>query len=145
MARGNRRVTIKPKQAEPTLNRFEGVCLLLGLDPDNVRKGQQSLGTVDVDVAVVGRPLLSLVCKNAAHEIDLDQFEKPAAEELVAVLVGDFFLQCMMHFERQKIAVRTTLGARGPHTSEMMLRLVRASRALSPASAHTTTRTSPAN
>lgn len=139
--KGQQVLTVEPVQATPTLERFEGTCLLLGLNPDKIRKGQQSTVAVDFDVAEVGRDLLAQCLVNA-EDFDLDAFQKVAAEEFVNLMVADFFLQCMKHFERQKLAVRTTLNRPARNTSEPLLAQIRRSLELSPTLTRQTTPTS---
>ena len=124
---------LTPRFQRVTLERFESTCLLLGLDPDDVRGGTGDIASADLaDPYTTGSELLGIMLKNA-DDFDLTRFEKPAAEEFIAVLVADFFFSCIEHFEQQKLDVLTMLRGAALTPSEALLMKARRSLASFPA------------
>lgn len=93
-----------------TFERFERVCLRVGLDPDDVRTGQQSPREADVDdVFEVGPTIIDLTCANAGPLTQLlRSAEKPAAQHILAQVLTHFFFQSVRHFRKQTAWYRIT-------------------------------------
>ena len=89
---------------------FERVCLRVGLDPDDVRTGQQSPREADVDdVFEDGEALIKMTCANAGTLTQLlRSAEKPAAEHMVAQVITHFFFQSVRRFSEQNARYRIT-------------------------------------
>ncbi len=104
-------------------DRFERICLLLDLDPDKVRKGEQEIGQVELsDPFQTGAEMLAIMLTEDS-DTDLSRYEKPAAEELVAFITAGFFFECFKHFEKQKIELHTMLtGAAFPPSKTLLQR-----------------------
>lgn len=91
-------------------DRFETVCIELGLDPDNVRKGHEDIEGLEINEPYTrGLELLEMVLEEPS-QVGLDRFEKPAAVEAVACVIAGFFFECMKHFEEQKTEALITLA-----------------------------------
>jgi hypothetical protein len=86
-----RTIRVQPLFFVPTYYRFERVCLVLGLDPDDVISGTVSLQAARVrDPHQEGPVLLELILEN--HEaIDLSRFTQEAAEVFLAEVLAHFF------------------------------------------------------
>jgi len=103
-------VAVTPRLRTVTYRRYERACLLLDLDPDKVRQGNQSMDEADLgDVYVTGETLIELVCRNDARIVQvLRQSSKPVAEEIVAHVMAAFFLRSIATFSEQKQSYVTT-------------------------------------
>ena len=100
---GRETVTVEARLKQLTYRRFERACLLVGLDPDRVRQGEQGLQEAEIgDVRETGPELARLLCRNDETMLDvLDRAEKPVAEHLCAQLLTRFFFRCMKKWRRQ--------------------------------------------
>lgn len=109
--RGKSTVSVKPRFLVPTWSMFEEVCLLCGLDPDDVRKGKATFRDAALeDVHRDGRRMLDLTLSNA-KDFDVECWEKHVAEDFVGVVIAHFFVYALTRFEEQRIELLTTLGA----------------------------------
>lgn len=145
--RGKRTVSVRPRFHSVTYDRFERVCLLLGLDPDDVRSegGNVDLKKIEIgNVYETGRELLDVTLENA-RSFDLLDFEVPIAEEFVAVVLANFFFECLMSFERQKRELRSTLTGAASGVFPRVDQTARRSPAFSPGSEPETIPTSAAS
>ena len=108
--RGRDAVTVRPRFRTPTYVRFERACILLGLHPDAVRKGEQTVDAADVgDVFTVGPKVLDVICTNG-DVLPLDSMERPAAEHYVATLAARFFFLCSRRWLKERASLRTMLN-----------------------------------
>ena len=103
-------IRLTPRLRPLTYRRYERACLLLGLDPDKVREGQQQPSDAELDDPhATGLELVHLVCSNddwICHV--LRQAEKPVAEEILAHVMASFFLQSLTRWKTQKLSYATT-------------------------------------
>ena len=95
---------------EVTYQRFERACLMVGLDPDKVRAGDQSVEDADIgDVFETAPELIRTICTNHRRlTLVVARAEKPAAEAVVAHVLTYFFFRCLVHFAKQAQSYATT-------------------------------------
>lgn len=95
-----------------TYERFERACLLVGLDPDDVRKGEADLSDAEIgDVRETGPELIELLCTNHKQvRAVLDRADKPVAEQLCAHLLTRFFFRCVAKWNDQTASLHTMLN-----------------------------------
>lgn len=130
-------VTVQPRLRVPTYAAFEEVCLLTGLDPDDIRRGRMKFKDAEIeDVYETGARILEITCENPSS-LDLDDQPPHLAQELVACVTASFFDYALATFSAQKDALRTTLA--GPvSTRSQVPALIRPSVAWPPATPRTT-------
>ncbi len=83
-----------PVMREVTYDLFERVCILLGVDPDQMFRG--AVGILDIETPPLSKaqPLLEMLCTNAAR-YDVREMPPDRVEALLGVLVADFFLRAL--------------------------------------------------
>lgn len=83
-----------PEMREVTYDLFERVCILLGVDPDQMFRG--AVGILDVETPPLSKaqPLLEMLTTNAAR-FDVREMPPDRVEALLGVLVADFFLRAL--------------------------------------------------
>lgn len=93
--------------------RYERACMLLGLDPDKMRAGDQSFDVAELDdVHRTGAELVQCICSNDRWvRYVLRQSSKPIAEAIVAYIAADFFLRSVMQFKEQTRSYATMQSA----------------------------------
>jgi len=84
---------------EVTYDLFERVCILLGIDPDQMFRGAVGILDIETPALSVAQPLLNMLCTNAAR-FDVRQMPPDRVEALLGVLVADFFLRALKPAER---------------------------------------------
>jgi hypothetical protein len=100
---GRDTVSLTIRLKDLNYRRFERACLLVGLDPDRVRQGEQDLQEAEIgDVRDTGPELVRLLCRNDEVVLDvLGRADAPVAEHLCAQLLTRFFFRCMKKWRRQ--------------------------------------------
>jgi len=88
-----------PEMREVTYDLFERVCILLGIDPDQMFRGAVGILDIETPALSVAQPLLNMLCTNAAR-FDVRQMPPDRVEALLGVLVADFFLRALKPAER---------------------------------------------
>jgi len=111
---GRETMTVEARLKQLTYRRFERACLLVGLDPDRVRQGEQGLQEAEIgDVRETGPELVRLLCRNDKTVLDvLGRAETPVAEHLCAQLLTRFFFRCVKKWRQQ--AASSSIMPSGP-------------------------------
>lgn len=108
--RGHDTVQVSPTLVQqPNYAQYERLCILLSLDADKVRKGEQGVQDAEIgDVHQLG-PKVLRICLTNPDAIPLDAMDKPAAEHYVATVAAHFFFQCAKQWQKEQQSLRTTL------------------------------------
>ena len=108
--RGDDTVQVTPRLVKkPTYAEYERLCILLGLDADRVRKGEQSVQDAEIGNVYQLGPKVLHICLTNPDAIPLDAMQKPAAEHYVATVAAHFFFRCAKQWQKERASVRTTL------------------------------------
>lgn len=94
---GGRSVELRPQPRlrEVTYDRFERVCIALGVDADLMFRGAVSITDIEQPPLSSAEVIFDLIVENAA-DYDLRAMAPDRVQALLGIVVADFFLRALM-------------------------------------------------
>lgn len=109
---GSGRVATSVTVAEPTWERFERACILVGLDPESFRKGDQDVGDAERPSGEDGKRLYRLICANPGA-LPFDDLAPHEQDAVLSYVLNLFFIEALRRFSEEQSALVSMLSDAG--------------------------------